>query len=105
MSDTPVIFPENSVWWYIDEALSDAYTRELRKEVHSIHVLVPELEHLKVIAKCDANDDVLVAHAADPDRFYIVHLTWTRKPDRKPEHFPMTNAIKRADLQAFFDNY
>ncbi len=105
MTDAPVTFPENSVWWYMPDDLAGAYSDELKKEVGPQHPLFHSLNDLIAIAKCDANDDVLVANVVDGSCFYLVHLTWSGKHDQMPNRYPGSTMIKLADLQEFFARY
>jgi hypothetical protein len=97
--------PEGSPWWQIPDNLADTYTEELKKEIGPEHVLFQYLSELKVIAKCDANDDVLVAKIADANSFYLVHLTWSGKYDQMPSRFPSASLVQADDLIQFFLDY
>jgi hypothetical protein len=105
MARVTLSIPEGSPWCQIPDTLADPFTEELRKEIGPDHFLFQFLSELKVIAKCDANDDVLVARIADPSSFYLVHLTWSGKYDQMPSHFPSACLVQAHDLIQFFLDY
>lgn len=80
-----VPIPEGTPWFYLDEEQSRHFTAELKREVGPEHILSEWHEKLLVIAKCAANDDVLVAVDDDFRRFFWVHLTFSGKIDQFPE--------------------
>ena len=97
--------PDNSDWFYTDEALSKRITEELRREVGPQHPLFSIAESLVVIAKCDANDDVLVHNPEGKGQLFCVHLTWAGKHDQMPTKFPWFVKISNDDLTQFFATY
>lgn len=58
-----------------------------------------------MIAKCAANDDVLVAVDDDFRRFFWVHLTFSGKIDQFPSRYPDAGPVLNSDLVQFFDSY
>lgn len=105
MARVTLSIPEGSPWWPLPDNLAEAYTEELRKEIGPEHFLFQSLSELKVIAKCDANDDVLVAKIADASSFYLVHLTWSGKHDQMPSRFPSASIVQTDDLIQLFLDY
>ncbi len=97
--------PDGSPWLYVDGELSDGITQELRKEVSPQHMLYPWIENLVAIAKCSANDDVIVADKDDIQNMFWVHLTWSGKIDQYPDKYPSAAPIQKAHLQRFFLEY
>ncbi|QPB83470.1 hypothetical protein CWC22_010920 [Pseudoalteromonas rubra] len=72
-------------WWHLKQcAIKDAIQRELACEVGPEHPLW-QCE-LSVIAKSEANDDVIVQ--LGDGRFACIHLTWSGKIDSQPDQFP-----------------
>ncbi|WP_141918591.1 hypothetical protein [Klugiella xanthotipulae] len=53
--------------------------QELEVELHPNHPFFGA--RLEVIAHRLSNDDVVCRHAETPDRFSILHLTWSRRPE------------------------
>jgi hypothetical protein len=78
--------------WYrlLDEKLSLLLQDEISKELGNNHLLagLP----LKVIARRDDRDDVLVALGGD-GRVAEVHLTWSRKKESDPR-WPKTTVYE-----------
>jgi hypothetical protein len=97
--------PERCPWFYVDKELSNSLTSELRKEVGPEHFLYQWYEKLVVIAKCEGNDDVLVARNDDFVLFFWVHLTWSGKIDQFPSRYPDAGPVLNADLVQFFEQY
>lgn len=96
---------EGTPWFYLDEEQSRHFTAELKREVGPEHILSEWHEKLLVIAKCAANDDVLVAVDDDFRRFFWVHLTFSGKIDQFPSRYPDAGPVLNSDLVRFFDSY
>lgn len=90
-------------WFPISGKSADVHAAELRNELGTEHPLFLRREKLVVIAKCGANDDVLVADPSSPEQLFCVHLTWAHHPE--PKGFPEFKAIDRDDLEDFFLKY
>ena len=97
--------PENSAWFYPDEAASKRLAEELRREIGPQHQLFSVSERLAVIAQCSANDDVLALDPEDRQNVYCVHLTWSGTHDQMPEKFPVFVKIPKMDLTRFLSEY
>lgn len=97
--------PERCPWFYVDEELSNSLTSRLKKEIGPDHFLFQWHAKLVVIAKCEANDDILVACNDDFRRFFWVHPTWSGKIDQFPARYPDAAPVLNADLVQFFDQY
>jgi hypothetical protein len=73
-------------WWDLrgggdlEQQQRDALTRELVTELGSANPLHGQA--LTVVARSDANDDVLVALSSGG--WVVVHLTWSRKVESPP---------------------
>jgi len=90
-------------WFAVFGQTAAVHTTELRKELAADHPLYSRRGQLVVIAKCGANDDVLVVDTLDPQQLYCVHLTWARHPEATG--WPRAHALKRSELNAFFATY
>ena len=100
-----VPIPENCPWFYPDEEQSQHFTAELRKELGAEHFLYQWRSKLVVIAKCAANDDVVVVHEDDFGKMFWAHLTFSGKVDPVPCKFPSAAPVPNADLVTFFRSY
>ncbi len=100
-----VPIPERCPWSYIGGKFSNELTAELKKEIGPKYLLYPQRKALLVIAKCDANDDVLVANQHDCGKLFWVHLTWSGKLDDQHDIYPEVGTVRQADLVAFFKRY
>ncbi|WP_203654971.1 hypothetical protein [Actinocatenispora rupis] len=56
-----------------------AYGAELAAEVHPGHPL--HGVDVTVVAHALGSDDILCRHVAEPDRYAVVHLTWSGRPE------------------------
>ena len=95
--------PKRCPWFYVDKELSIGRTSELKKEVGPEHFLYQWYEKLVVIAKCEGNDDVLLARNDDFGLFFWVHLTWSGKIDQFPSRYPDAGLLLNADLVQRFE--
>ena len=78
------VLPES--WFYATPEDSTALWNELQVELPEGHILFRK--PVKVIAHRDgATDDILCNYLDEPDRFTVVHLTWSMKTEIN-EKFP-----------------
>ena len=90
-------------WWHLEDELElrNGIQNELNLEIGDKHPLW-DLKPV-VIAKSDANDDVIVE--LGDGRFACVHLVWHGKIDQHPESFPsIVLFVDVAALQCFIDD-
>jgi hypothetical protein len=87
-------------WWHLSEnvEVQAGIQKELDAEIGPKHPLW-QLKPV-VIAKTDANDDVIVQ--LNDGRFACVHLVWHGKIDQCPDKFPSSIIFDTAEsLQTF----
>ena len=89
-------------WWHLNEneEVRASIQKELDSEIGPKHPLW-QLKPL-VIAKTDANDDVIVK--LNDGRFACVHLVWHGKIDQYPDKYPSSLLFDTAEsLQTYLD--
>jgi len=70
--------PEKWGWLYpADAAIAQSLHAELQRELPPRHLLFGRA--VDAVAFRQDQDDVLFRHLDQPDRFTVIHLTWTRK--------------------------
>ena len=72
-------------WFYPEDlAIAASLEAELQRELPPGHLIfgVP----VAVFAHRHGSDDVLFRHRDQPERFTVIHLTWTRKREINAEH-------------------
>jgi hypothetical protein len=94
--------PEECPWRRLDSQVSARIADELKKEIAVGHPLFERLSQLKVVAACDANDDVLVTSSNDANMLFCVHLTWSGKPENPAGSSPSFVPIAVGALEEFF---
>jgi len=83
------IRPLPEPWRSVSDVERPGLVAELHSELVEGHPLYGQ--PVVPIAKCDGCDDVVFAVKADPGWFALVHLTWSRRPDRLP--WPRTREV------------
>jgi hypothetical protein len=79
------VLPEG--WFYATLEESASLWDELQKEIPAGHILFHR--PVKVIAHQNGTtDDILCNHLVEPDRYTMVHLTWSMKTEIN-EKYPM----------------
>jgi|SRR6266850_1904555 len=71
-------------WHYPDAAIAQSLHAELQRELPPGHLLYGR--PVETVAYREDQDDVLFHHKNEPDRFTVIHLTWTRKREINAEH-------------------
>ena len=71
-------------WHFPDAAIAQSLHGELQREVPPEHLLYGRA--VETVAYRQDQDDVLFRHQDEPDRFTVIHLTWTRKREINAEH-------------------
>jgi hypothetical protein len=71
-------------WLASNEAFSENFERQLRLELASGHPLVSC--PVKIVAHRNGTDDILCWHLANPQRFTVVHLTWSLARQEEPDY-------------------
>jgi hypothetical protein len=68
-------------WKWLEAEAIQKFEAELKKELHPDHSLyqVP----LTAMASHQSKDDVLFRHSKHSDQFSVVHLTWSKKKERR----------------------
>jgi hypothetical protein len=82
VSDTSIQFAEP--WHAIDDATqASAFVAELQREVSSDHPLSGQ--SVAAVACRSDCDDVLFQFGSSPERFAVVHLTWSGRREATPQ--------------------
>jgi hypothetical protein len=71
-------------WRYPDSAAAQGLHAELQRELPPGHLLFERA--VEVVAYREDQDDVLLRHVNEPDRFTVIHLTWGRMREIDAEH-------------------
>ncbi len=71
-------------WRDPDAVVGQSLYAELQRELPLGHLLCGRA--VETVAYREDQDDVLFRHQDQPDRFTVVHLTWTRKREINAEH-------------------
>ncbi|MBI1219705.1 MAG: hypothetical protein GC186_14280 [Rhodobacteraceae bacterium] len=80
---------------------ADRIVAQLKKEVGPKHVLFEVLEKLEIIAVNGASDEILLSNPHDPGSAYIVHLTWSTKPEIE-SFWPATVVVPKGEIPSEF---
>jgi hypothetical protein len=85
MSSEPTDYLELPEGWYsADPDAAKNLVAELQREMPPGHLLFGHA--VEAIAFRQDQDDVLFRHLHDPNRFIIIHLTWSRKREIDSKH-------------------
>ncbi len=77
--------PEAWGWFYPGDApIGQSLHAELQRELPPGHLLFGRA--VETVAFRQDQDDVLFRYLDQPDRFTVIHLTWTRKREINAEH-------------------
>jgi hypothetical protein len=71
-------------WFLSENDHAKMLLSELRLEAIPGHSLYSA--DIEVVAHREGTDDILVRHIHNPERFTVVHLSWSRKPEINTEH-------------------
>ncbi|MBK8900644.1 MAG: hypothetical protein IPM53_05660 [Anaerolineaceae bacterium] len=72
-------------WFYATPEERESLEEELQKELPQGHLLFNKL--VQVIAhRAGATDDILCQHLEEPDRYTVIHLTWSMKTEINEKH-------------------
>ena len=71
-------------WHNPNAAIAHSLRAELKREVPPGHLLYQR--PVDVVAYREDQDDVLCRHQDDPDRFTVIHLTWSCKKEVYVDH-------------------
>jgi hypothetical protein len=71
-------------WFLSENDNAEALFCELHLELIPGHPLYAA--DIEVLAHREGTDDILVRHTINPDRFTVVHLSWSLKPEINKEH-------------------
>ena len=71
-------------WFMSPPAKSAELHDELRKELPPGHRLYGV--EVAIVAHREGTDDILCRHLEHPDRFTVIHLSWTGRTEIDPSH-------------------
>ncbi|MEL6766329.1 MAG: hypothetical protein AAFP17_04055 [Pseudomonadota bacterium] len=82
-------------WWAPHPSVAASLLDELKREVGPDHQLASQMSALKVTARREDRDDVLVQ--SDAGGAYIVHLAWAGR--EKDPQWPSTRSVDANELR------
>ncbi|SFS13178.1 hypothetical protein [Yoonia litorea] len=91
MPDLKAVLPAD--WAELPPQTRRAFTYDFRREMGPAHPLSRLKTSGVVVATAKASDDVLLWDSAQKDIFYLVHLTWSGKPDYRGEIYPLWSEV------------
>ena len=85
-------------WNCPDTAVAQSLSAELQRELPPDHLLFGRV--VEAVAYRQDQDDVLFRHQDEPNRFTVIHLTWSRKQEINADH---PSVCYDGSFESFFD--
>ncbi len=86
-----------SRWVPVSGDEAERLTQQLKIEIGSAHVLFKARDHLLVVARDTASDDVIAIDRRCNKELFIIHLTWQQGPDLH-SGFPSSAKIAAGEI-------
>ena len=84
-------------WLSASEAERKALQDDLKKELPQGHLFFGK--DVEVVAHRDgATDDILVRHVGEPERYTVIHLTWSSRQEVDASH-------PSVEMDGFWDDF